>query len=859
MLRLIFSFFGSIFALLTLGCALFAIILTAVFYAYGSDLPDYEQLSNYQPATISRVYSRDGKVIDEFAQQRRLFISEDEIPDIVKNAFISAEDKNFYSHIGYDPAGIAKAIFDAANGKELRGASTITQQVMKNFLLTRSRSIDRKIKEIILATRIEKSMSKEKILELYLNEIFLGQNSYGIVSAADTYFSKALDELTLEEAAYLASLPKAPSNYHPVRQKDRAIARRNFVIREMEENGYVSEDEALIAKSKELITVQGGQLASKRAFRAPRTYFTDEIRRQLSLSFGEEEFFTGGLAVSATMDLKLQSDAAEALRNGLEKYDRKYSPWRGPVDTIEKKHLQENTWRKVLKKKNLPRDINGWHLAIIYDVSKYVAKIKIEGFPENKNQYLDLKNEMTWAQNRVFDNGKRISINSAKDMWSLGDIVFVKSLYDNDTNTIKWTLRQIPKIQGGFVAMDTETGRVLAMQGGFSYQHSVFNRATQAKRQPGSSFKPFVYAAALDVGYSPASLIIDAPIEIDTPQGLWSPKNYSNKFYGPAPLRIGIEQSRNLMTIRLAQDVGMEVISGYAERFGVYNKMQKLLAASLGAQETTLYKMVSSYAMFANGGERVVPTMVDRVQDRFGRTIYKHDKRECTNCKKNILEMGKSPFINSNRERVLDPLTAFRLQSMMRGVVERGTARSVAIDGIEIAGKTGTTNDAKDVWFVGFTRNIVAGCYIGFDTPKPLRKGASGGGMCGPVFKEFMIEAIEKYGSGSFSQPPNTYFAKFDRNTGALLPDGGTGGNPNNIPGSNVTSELFRIGDDPVLDGLVTVIDGGYSVIADDEIFSEFSNDFGSTTGDNWIGHYTDKKKQMDKINFGSLSSGGMY
>jgi len=709
--RLVFSFFGSIFALLTLGCALFAIIITAVFYAYGSDLPDYDQLSNYQPATISRVYSRDGEVIDEFAQQRRLFVSADEIPDIVKNAFISAEDKNFYTHIGYDPAGIAKAIFDAANGKELRGASTITQQVMKNFLLTRSRSIDRKIKEIILATRIEKSMSKDKILELYLNEIFLGQNSYGIASAADTYFSKSLDDLTLEEAAYLASLPKAPSNYHPVRQKDRAIARRNFVIREMAENGYVSDTEALIAKSKELITVQGGQLASKRAARAPRTYFTDEIRRQLSLSFGEKEFFTGGLAVSATMDLKLQSDAAQALRKGLEDYDRKYSPWRGPIDRIKDIHLQEDTWREALSKKKLPRDINDWHLAIIYNLSKQTAKIKVEGFAENQNQFLSLKDEMNWAKNRIYPDGKRTVINSAKDMWSVGDVVFVQPIYDPDGNFINWTLRQIPKIQGGFVAMDTETGRVLAMQGGFSYQHSVFNRATQAKRQPGSSFKPFVYAAALDVGYSPASLIIDAPIEIDTPQGLWSPKNSSNKFYGPAPLRIGIEQSRNLMTIRLAQDVGMEVISGYAERFGVYNKMQKLLAASLGAQETTLYKMVSSYAMFANGGERVVPTMVDRVQDRFGRTIYKHDKRECMNCNNDILQMGKSPFINSNRERVLDPLTAFRLQSMMRGVVERGTAKSVAIKGVEIAGKTGTTNDAKDVWFVGFTRNIVAGCY----------------------------------------------------------------------------------------------------------------------------------------------------
>ena len=482
MFRLVFSFFGSIFALLTLGCALFAIIITAVFYAYGSDLPDYDQLSNYQPATISRVYSRDGEVIDEFAQQRRLFVSADEIPDIVKNAFISAEDKNFYTHIGYDPAGIAKAIFDAANGKELRGASTITQQVMKNFLLTRSRSIDRKIKEIILATRIEKSMSKDKILELYLNEIFLGQNSYGIASAADTYFSKSLDDLTLEEAAYLASLPKAPSNYHPVRQKDRAIARRNFVIREMAENGYVSDTEALIAKSKELITVQGGQLASKRAARAPRTYFTDEIRRQLSLSFGEKEFFTGGLAVSATMDLKLQSDAAQALRKGLEDYDRKYSPWRGPIDRIKDIHLQEDTWREALSKKKLPRDIKDWHLAIIYNLSKQTAKIKVEGFAENQNQFLSLKDEMNWAKNRIYPDGKRTVINSAKDMWSVGDVVFVQPIYDPDGNFINWTLRQIPKIQGGFVAMDTETGRVLAMQGGFSYQHSVFNRARQAKR-----------------------------------------------------------------------------------------------------------------------------------------------------------------------------------------------------------------------------------------------------------------------------------------------------------------------------------------------------------------------------------------
>ena len=860
MLRLIFSFFGSIFALLTLGCALFAIIFTAVFFAYGNDLPDYEQLSNYQPATISRVYSGDGQVIDEFAQQRRLFISAEEVPDIIKQAFISAEDKNFYNHSGYDPVGIAKAIFDAFNGQDLRGASTITQQVMKNFLLTRSRSMERKIKEIILATRIEKSMSKDKILELYLNEIFLGQNSYGIASASDTYFGKPLDDITLEEAAYLASLPKAPSNYHPVRQKKRALARRNFVIREMAENGYITKEAALIAKSKDLITVQSGQLDSARKARAPRSYFTDEIRRQLSKSFGEKEFFTGGLSVRATMDFKLQNEAAKALRIGLENYDRKYSPWRGPITTIDKEFLENDKWREILIKKNLPRDIAEWKLAVVTKINKNTADIGIEGFLSDKNQFLNFGHEIKWAQNREFSNGTRTTINKIKDMWSVGDVVYVKPSYNFDGNLERWTLRQIPKIQGGFVAMDTETGRVLAMQGGFSYQHSVFNRATQAKRQPGSSFKPFVYAAALDVGYSPAAMIMDKKFEILTPQGIWSPKNYSGEEYGLTPLRVGIEKSRNLMTVRLAQDVGMDVVGEYAERFGVYNNMQRLLAASLGAQETTLFKMVSSYAMFANGGERILPTMVDRVQDRFGRTIFKHDKRNCVECNDNILEIGKTPFITNNRERVLDPVTAFRLQSMMRGVVERGTAKAVAIDGIEIAGKTGTTNEAKDVWFIGFTRNIVAGCYMGFDTPKPLRKGASGGSMCGPVFKQFMLSAIEKYGAGTFSQPPNTYFAKFDRTTGAHLPDGGTGGNPNNIPGNNVTAELFRIGEDPVLDGLITVIDGGFSVTADEEIFSEFSDDLGMNTGDNWIKNYIDKKKKnSNKVNFGSLSSGGLY
>jgi penicillin-binding protein 1A len=835
-----------------LGGVLGAVILAGIFLAYGSDLPDHEQLSSYEPATISRVYSGDGQVMDEFAQERRMFTPASEIPDMVKQAFISAEDKNFYEHAGYDPAGIAKAVFDAAKGQDLRGASTITQQVMKNFLLDGSRSMERKIKEIILATRIESSMSKDKILELYLNEIFLGQNSYGVTAAAETYFGKPLEEITLEEAAYLASLPKAPSNYHPVRQKKRALARRDFVLREMAENGYVTEAAALIAKSKELETVQGGELASVRSTRPPRNYFTDEIRRQLSASFGEEEFFTGGLAVRATMDPELQAEAERALRDGLEKYDRANSPWRGPVTTIDTALIADGAWREELSNQELPRDIENWHLAVVTEVGAKSARIEVEGFAKAENQVLSLASELKWAKNRELEDGKRIRISKATDMWSAGDVILVKPARGNDGSIQSWSLRQIPGVQGGFMAMDTDTGRVLAMQGGFSYQHSVFNRATQAQRQPGSSFKPFVYAAALDRGDSPVSIIVDAPIEIDTPQGLWRPKNASNKFYGPAPLRVGIEQSRNLMTIRLAQDVGMGVVGGYAERFGVYDRMQRILSASLGAQESTLFKMVSSYAMFANGGERVAPTMVDRVQDRFGKTIFKHDQRDCIDCTAETLEAGRSPRIATNRERVMDPVTAYRLTSMMRGVVERGTAKRVAMKGVQIAGKTGTTNEAKDVWFIGFTRNMVAGCYIGYDTPTPLGRGASGGGMCGPVFKQFMAKAIQKYGAGKFEQPENTYFAKFDRFSGARLPDGATG--------DYVVSELFRIGEDPILDGLITVIDGGFSASADIEIFSDFLSRSGASSNDTVVETATGEKKKISgKASFGSLSSGGLY
>ncbi|WP_069299355.1 penicillin-binding protein 1A [Neptunicoccus sediminis] len=847
MLRFILNIFGWIFSGLTIGAVMVVVAVGAVFWMYGRDLPDHQALASYEPATISRVYSGEGKVMDEFAHERRMFTPADEVPDVIKQAFVSAEDKHFYEHKGYDLQGIVKAALDAAQGGRLRGASTITQQVMKNFLLDGSRSFERKIKEIILATRLEETLDKDKILELYLNEIFLGQNSYGVTAAADTYFGKNLEEVTVAEAAYLAALPKAPSDYHPVRQKERAIVRRDYVLGQMYDNGYINEAAYTAAKASDLLTVQSGDYTSSRAERPPRDYFTDEIRRQLSGDFGEEEFFGGGLTIRATMDPELQKEAARSLRAGLEKYDRNLGIYRGPEGTIEAEKLgSEADWREALRDVNMPRDIEGWHPAVVLELGDSSARIGIEGVEEDEDGHFLPKQEFNWRP--LLENGragKRAS--KPADLLSVGDVIYVRAVTkDSDGSFIRWSLRQIPRIQGGFMAMDTNTGRVLAMQGGFSYQASVFNRATQATRQPGSSFKPFVYASALDSGYSPSTIVVDAPIEVQTPQGLWRPKNASNKFYGPAPLRVGIERSRNLMTIRLAQDVGMNVVADYAERFGVYDDMGEYLANALGSQETTLFKMVAAYAMFANGGERVEPTLVDRVQDRWGKTIYRHDKRNCEGCELAALEDGVSPRIVSNRERVMDAVTAYQLTSMMRGVVERGTASGTVKLGVPVAGKTGTTNDAKDVWFVGFTPNIVAGCYLGYDRPRALGRGASGGGMCGPVFNSFMKKAIKLYGSSDFEVPPNTRFIKFDRYSGARLPPDATG--------PNVVSELFRMGEEPEY-GMFSVIDGGFAMGEDLQLYGRGEDDtetvITTSTGE--------QKVIPPKASFGSLSSGGLY
>ncbi|WP_299748681.1 PBP1A family penicillin-binding protein [uncultured Tateyamaria sp.] len=836
MFRFILSFFGGIFTTVTMGIAMVALSIGAIFWMYGRDLPSHESLAQYQPATISRIYSGEGQIIDEFAQERRLFAPAETIPDLVKQAFISAEDKNFYSHDGYDLRGIGAAAYDAvrSRGRDVRGASTITQQVMKNFLLSGDRQAERKIKEIILAARVEEALSKEKILELYMNEIFLGQNSYGVAAASQTYFNKTLTELAPHEAAFLASLPKAPSDFHPVRRADRLLSRRNFVLKEMMENGYIDTATYETEVAMPLRSVQNGDFESFKAELPPRDYFTDEIRRQLSEDYGEGEFFTGGYTVRATIDAEMQPIAAYALRRQLESYDRGQGVWRGTGESIEADQLQN--WEEALRGVSVARDIdlNGaWRPAVVLEVEDQQLRVGIEGWTDSEPAAVVPREDIKWIQGNFFDN------------FEVGDVVHVRAMTADDNGSfIRWTLRQVPRVQGGFVAMDVNTGRVIAMQGGFSYQNSVFNRATQAKRQPGSSFKPFVYAAALDSGYSPATIVVDAPIEINTPQGLWRPRNSSNKFYGPTPLRTGIERSRNLMTIRLAEEVGMDIVANYAERFGVYDRMGLFLANSLGSEETTLYQMVSAYAMFANGGERVQPTLIDRVQDRFGRTVYRHDERECRDCTQLAsLDPGIAPRVVSNRQRVMDPVTAYQLTSMMKGVVDRGTAsRSVNLP-VPIAGKTGTTNDAKDVWFIGFSSDIVAGCYIGYDQPRSLGKGASGGGMCGPVFNTFMQEAIAKYGGGSFDVPEECMFIKIDRFSGARLSDAAAG--------DNVVSECFRDGFEPTF-GIT--FDGGFAMGADLPLFEEVGS------GGRQVTTSTGKKAVVGpKANFGTLSSGGLY
>jgi penicillin-binding protein 1A len=784
-----------LFSLMSIGVVIGLGAVAGAVWFYSRDLPSFDSLADYHPPLITRVYARDGRPIAEYLKERRVFVPVDEIPPLVKNAFIAAEDGNFYTHPGFDAKGILSAVFDYARGQRLRGASTITQQVLKNFILTNERSFDRKIKEIILSTRIEQVMTKDQILELYLNEIYLGARAYGIAAAAQNYFGKTLEQITPAEAAYLAALPKAPSDLHPVDNREKAVDRRNYVLGRMLKDGYITEAEAEIARAAPLETVLDGAIESTLPAVPFPDYFTEEIRRQLIDAMGEDEVLGGGLAVRATINPAYQALAGKALRGRLESWDRERGGWRGPQATLPQDALRDApTWRAALRgMRDLPRDIPEWSPAVVLKVGDSSARVGIEGVEEDADGHYLTIADMDWARPKLDGGGLGKTPKRPSDVLAVGDVVFVTALKDKDGKFDRWSLRQIPELEGAFMAMDALTGRVLAMVGGFSHQTSVFNRATQAKRQPGSSFKPFVYAAALDSGYTPATVILDAPIVVDTGAAeLWRPQNASKKFYGPSPMRLGIEQSRNVMTVRLAQEIGMDKVAEYAERFGVYKNMPRHLSYALGAGETTLYQMVGAYAVFANGGLAVEPTLVDRVQDRRGVTIWRHQARRCDDCAAPLVgdpRTAREPWAKPNSHRVMDSVTAYQLTSMMQGVTSRGTARQLSSLGIPLAGKTGTTNDARDVWFIGFTPDIVAGCFIGYDTPRPIGRGAAGGTLCAPVFEEFMKVAKNDRPVTDFQVPAEAVAVKVDRVSGVRLPDDATG--------DYVVVEAFHPGDVP--------------------------------------------------------------
>jgi len=750
-MRLFARFFGFLFATGAILFVIGALAVGALVYVYSKDLPDYTQLKNYEPAVMTRVHAGDGSLLAEYAHERRLYLPGNAIPPMVKQAFISAEDKNFYTHNGIDPEGIVRAaIVLFQGGRHMQGASTITQQVAKNFLLTNERSFDRKIKEALLSLRIEQTYSKERILELYLNEIYLGLGNYGVAAAALNYFDKSVHELTLAETAYLAALPKGPNNYNPFRNREAAIARRNYVIDRMVENGYVTRKDGDAAKAEPL-TVTPRSL-SPNSFAAG--YFAEEVRRELNDRYGDKKVYEGGLSVRTTLDPKMQIMARKALVDGLVRFDEAHG-FRGPVRTID----VTGDWGQPLGELPVYGDVAPWRLAVVLESNDTGARLGLQPRREKSGEISRTRETGTLAVEGIRWTHKRM-----RQVLSPGDVVYVEPIEDRPG---QFRLRQIPEISGAIVAMDPYTGRVFAMVGGFSFDQSEFNRSTQALRQPGSSFKPFVYATALDNGYTPSSIILDEPIEIQQANGdVWRPENFEEGHYGPHTLRYGIEHSKNLMTVRLARDIGMPLVAEYARRFGVYDDMATYLPMALGAGETTVMRMVTAYSMLANGGKRIKPTLVDRIQDRWGHTIYRHDERDCLGCDAPQFDPASEPKLVDKREQVLDPLTAYQITSIMEGVIQRGTGVSVKEVGKHLAGKTGTTNEAKDLWFVGYSPDLAVGVYLGFDKPRSMGDSAQAATYAAPIFRDFMKMALADKPDTPFRVPPGIKLISVDLHSG---------------------------------------------------------------------------------------------
>ena len=679
-------------------------------------------------------------LVSDFSSEKRIFVPYSAISQTVINAFLSAEDKNFFDHPGVDAKGVVRAIknniFNLLYSKRLEGASTITQQVAKNFLLTNEVSIDRKIKEAILAFRIERVLSKKRILELYLNQIYLGEGSYGIASASLRYFNKPISELNYGEAALLAALPKAPSKYNPYKNKELAKFRRNLVLNNLLDNGFIDQKQ-----HSKLINSKIKLQKRKRIYLEDSRYYVEDVRKDVIDKYGYDKVYKQGFNIKTPLDLELQKIATQSLRNGLQEFDKRKG-WRGPLSNIKK----YKNWKKDLKDLNLEKSL-GWELAVVTRIDKFETVIKTQNDDNGTINF----NDIDWTRKEF------------KKLFKIGDIIYVKKLSDGN-----YSLKQLPRANGGIVVMDPYSGRVLALSGGFSFKQSEFNRASQAKRQPGSAFKPFIYALALENNFLPTTLVLDAPIVLDQGNDLkmWKPENYGKKFYGPSTLRTGIEKSRNLMTVRIAQELGIDKIINFSKKLNIYENPDELMSVSLGSAETTLLKITSAYCSFLNGGKLVNPILIDRIQDSEGKTIFNNEKRFCENCDLISYEGTSKPIIKNKYQQIFSPQTAYQITSMLKGVIERGTGKGLKELKLELAGKTGTTNKNTDTWFIGFTSNLVVGVYIGYDNPRSLGKFETGSKTAMPVFKEFIKRTANTFNARPFKVADNINMMVIDAKTG---------------------------------------------------------------------------------------------
>jgi penicillin-binding protein 1A len=778
-----FRFLGYLFALgflLLLGGGVAGYF---VIQRYSQDLPDYSQLANYNPPVVTRVLAGDGRLMAEYALEKRIFVPVTAIPKRLINAFLAAEDKNFYSHPGIDITGIAQAtlndIIHIGSDRRPIGASTITQQVAKNFLLGNEVSFRRKIREIILALRIEKAFTKDRILELYLNQIYLGGGNYGVTAAALNYFDKSLDDLTIGECAYLGSLPKAPNNYDLAKHADAALVRRNWVIGRMLDDGFISADDARAALAEPLVMHPRSATETVSA-----DYFTEEVRRELVARFGEDALYKGGLTVRTSLDPHLQAIADGVLRKGLENYDRQHG-YRGPVAHVD----ASGNWPEALASVNDPPGLYDWQLGLVLSTDAKAAKI---GLRDGSSGEIPLA-ELAWARHVDDKHNLGAAIRKPSDAIAVGDVVMVEKMakdsQGHDYPDGTYGLRQIPEISGAMLAMDPHTGRILAVTGGWSFQISEFDRALQAMRQPGSAFKPIVYLTALENGMTPSTVVMDAPIVIDQGKGLplWRPENFEKSFLGPTTLRVGLEKSRNLMTIRVAQAIGMNKIADMAKRLGVVDELEPVLAMALGAAETTVLRLTNAYAEIDDGGKQLTPTLIDRVQDKLGHTIFRHDERPCDGCSGVTWNNQPPPTIPDTREQLVDPLSDYQILHMMEGVVQRGTGAIIGTLGRPLAGKTGTTNNSNDVWFVGFSPDLALGCYMGYDQPRSLGNFATGGDIIAPLFRDFMAAALKDQPSVPFRIPPGIRLVRVNLDTGQRAQPGD----------QKVIVEAFKPGTEP--------------------------------------------------------------